>query len=92
VINNAGRCADLEREVGSLADYVWRFEPDPKSRPKRLTWEALRDRVAAPESVALSEDLRTRGLSFVGPARMYAFMRAMGLVNDHLHGCAFRRH
>ena len=45
---------------------------------------------ATPESTALSKDLRKRGWTFVGPTTMYAFMQAMGLVNDHLHGCAFR--
>jgi DNA-3-methyladenine glycosylase I len=89
-INNARRCADLVDEFGSLSDYVWRFEPDPRSRPKKLTWDTLKTMATTPESVALSKDLRTRGWSFVGPTTMYAFMQAMGLVNDHLHGCVFR--
>jgi DNA-3-methyladenine glycosylase I len=90
-INNAKHCADLVDEFGSLSDFVWRFEPDPKARPKRLTWDALRAMPTTPESTALSKDLRKRGWSFVGPTTMYAFMQAMGLVNDHLHGCAFRK-
>jgi DNA-3-methyladenine glycosylase I len=89
-INNAKRCADLKDEFGSLANYVWRFEPDAKSRPKKLTWDALRAMPMTAESTALSKDLRKRGWTFVGPTTMYAFMQAMGLVNDHLHGCAFR--
>jgi DNA-3-methyladenine glycosylase I len=89
-INNAKRCADLVDEFGSLSKFVWRFEPDPATRPKKLTWEALRGMPTTPESIALSKDLRKRGWSFVGPTTMYAFMQAMGLVNDHLHGCAFR--
>ena len=89
-INNAKRCADLVEEFGTLADYVWRFEPDPKSRPRKLTWDLLKGMPTTPESVALSKDLRKRGWRFVGPTTMYAFMQAMGLVNDHLHGCAFR--
>jgi DNA-3-methyladenine glycosylase I len=89
-INNAKRCADLVDEFGSLSNYVWRFEPDPKSRPRKLTWEVLKTMPTTPESVALSKDLRKRGWSFVGPTTMYAFMQAMGLVNDHLHGCVFR--
>ena len=89
-INNAKRCADLMDEFGSLAKYVWRFEPDPKSRPGKLTWEALRAMTTSPESIALSKDLRRRGWTFVGPTTMYAFMQAMGLVNDHLHGCDAR--
>jgi DNA-3-methyladenine glycosylase I len=88
-INNAKRCADLVEEFGSLSNYVGRFEPDPKSRPRKLTWDRLKAMPTTPESVALSKDLRQRGWSFVGPTTMYAFMQAMGLVNDHLHGCEF---
>ncbi|HYT64903.1 MAG TPA: DNA-3-methyladenine glycosylase I [Vicinamibacterales bacterium] len=90
-INNARRCADLVEEFGSLASYVWRFQPDAKSRPKKLTWDTLKTMATTPESVGLSKDLRRRGWTFVGPTTMYAFMQAMGLVNDHLHGCAFRQ-
>jgi DNA-3-methyladenine glycosylase I len=90
-INNARRCADLVDECGSLESYVWRFEPDPKARPKRVTWNILKTMSATPESTALSKDLRRRGWTYVGPTTMYAFMQAMGLVNDHLHGCAFRK-
>ena len=90
-INNARRCEDLVEEFGSLANYVWRFEPAPRSRSKKLTWDALKALPTTPESAALSKDLRRRGWSFVGPTTMYAFMQAMGLVNDHLHGCEFRK-
>jgi len=90
-INNARRCEDLVEEFGSLADYVWRFEPAPRSRPKKLTWDDLRAMTTSAESVALSKDLRRRGWTFVGPTTMYAFMQAMGLVNDHLHGCHARQ-
>jgi DNA-3-methyladenine glycosylase I len=89
-INNAKRCADLIDECGSLSQYVWRFEPAAKSRPKKITWDVLQTMPVTPESTALSKDLRKRGWTFVGPTTMYAFMQAMGLVNDHLHGCAFR--
>lgn len=89
-INNARCCAELIDAEGSLASYVWRFEPAPGSRPKRLTWEHLRTVTTTPESTALSKDLKKRGWSFVGPTTMYAFMQAMGLVNDHLHGCSVR--
>jgi DNA-3-methyladenine glycosylase I len=89
-INNARRSADIVDEFGSLADYVWRYEPDATSRPKKLTWDVLRGMATTPESIALSKDLRKRGWTFVGPTTMYAFMQAMGLVNDHLHRCAFR--
>jgi len=89
-INNAKRCAGLMNDFGSLSNYVWRFEPDPKSRPRRITWDAVKAMPSTMESAALSKDLRKRGWTFVGPTTMYAFMQAMGLVNDHLHGCAFR--
>jgi DNA-3-methyladenine glycosylase I len=88
-INNARRCEDLIDEFGSLANYVWRFEPP--HRAKKLTWDVLRTMATSPESVALSKELRRRGWTFVGPTTLYAFMQAMGLVNDHLHGCAFRK-
>ena len=89
-INNARRCEDLVEEFGSLADYVWRFAPEQRSRPKKLTWDVLKTMATTPDSVALSKDLRRRGWTYVGPTTMYAFMQAMGLVNDHLHGCSYR--
>lgn len=90
-INNAQRALELVKERGSLAAYFWSFEPDPKSRPKTLDWEALRALSKTPESIALSKDLKKRGWSFVGPTTVYAFMQAMGLVNDHIEGCHCRR-
>jgi DNA-3-methyladenine glycosylase I len=89
-INNARRCEDLIEEFGSLSNYVWRFAPQRKSRPKKLTWDVLKTMATSPESIALSKELRRRGWTFVGPTTLYAFMQAMGLVNDHLHGCAYR--
>ena len=89
-INNARHARDLVAEAGSLAAYFWRFEPDPKSRPKRLDWETLRAMSTSPESIALSKDLKKRGWSFVGPTTVYAFMQAMGMVNDHMDGCFCR--
>jgi DNA-3-methyladenine glycosylase I len=89
-IHNARRACDLRDEIGSLAAYFWRFEPDPASRPRRLTWPVLRKMSTTPESVALSKDLRRRGWTFVGPTTVYAFMQAVGIVNDHVDGCAFR--
>jgi DNA-3-methyladenine glycosylase I len=90
-INNARRCEDLVEEFGSLANYVWRFEPAPRSRPKTLTWDVLKTMATTPDSIALSKDLRRRGWTFVAPTKMYAFMQAMGLVNDHLNGCQYRK-
>ena len=82
-INNAGRVLDVIDEFGSLLAYVQRFRPDHHDRPT-LTSEF---RATSPESTALSKDLKRRGWSFVGPTTMYAFMQAMGLVNDHIVGC-----
>jgi DNA-3-methyladenine glycosylase I len=89
-IHNARLAGELSDEFGSLAAYFWSFEPAPSSRPKRLTWAALRATTTTPESVALSKDLRRRGWTFVGPTTVYAFMQAVGIVNDHLDGCALR--
>jgi len=89
-INNARRLLELRREFGSLAAYAWRFEPRPSSRPRRLTWTALKAMTSSPESIALSKDLKRRGWTFVGPTTVYAFMQAMGLVNDHVEGCTVR--
>ena len=89
-VQNACRALDLAEEFGSLAAYFWRFEPDPASRPDRLTWARLRRMATTPESTALSRDLKRRGWTYVGPTTVYAFMQAMGLVNDHLDGCAVR--
>jgi DNA-3-methyladenine glycosylase I len=89
-IDNAGRCVELVEEHGSLAAYVWGFEPEPTARPSRITREVLYELTQTPESVALAKDLKRRGWRFVGPTTVYAFMQAMGLVNDHLEGCAIR--
>jgi DNA-3-methyladenine glycosylase I len=89
-INNAQRALELVEAEGSIADYVWRFRPEPASRPSKLTWAALLEMAQTPESVALSKDLKRRGWRFVGPTTVYAFMQAMGLVNDHVDGCAAR--
>jgi DNA-3-methyladenine glycosylase I len=92
-VNNARRALELADEYGSLAAYVWTWEPGPD--------DAAAAAVAGddgevpipsttPESVALSKDLKRRGWTFVGPTTVYAFMQAMGLVNDHRPGCAHR--
>jgi DNA-3-methyladenine glycosylase I len=83
-INNARRALDLRDEYGSLASYFWQFEPRRRACPNPMPPQT-------PESAALSRDLKRRGWSFVGPTTMYAFMQAMGLVNDHLTGCFARR-
>ena len=90
-INNARRAVELVREKGSLARYFWRWAPGPEVRPRTLTHRALLAQPLTNESTALSRDLKKRGWTFVGPTTVYAFMQAMGLVNDHLEGCAVRR-
>ena len=89
-INNAQRAVEMVDAEGSLAAYVWQFEPEAKSRPRKLTWAKLMEMAQTPESTALSKDLKKRGWRFVGPTTVYAFMQAMGLVNDHVEGCASR--
>jgi DNA-3-methyladenine glycosylase I len=88
-INNAQRVLELRQEFGSLAAYAWRYEPDPATRPKKLLpGTALGP---SPEAVAMSKDLKKRGWTFVGPTTVYAFMQAMGLVNDHYEQCHARK-
>jgi DNA-3-methyladenine glycosylase I len=84
VINNARRLKELVKREGSLAAYIWRHEPDPKSlgAPQSASTSA--------ESVALSKDLLKQGWRFVGPTTVYAFMQAMGLINDHVEACVVR--
>ena len=90
-INNARRALTLRDEFGSLARYFWQFEPAPADRPRKLTHAVLTKMTTTPVSVALSKDLKRRGWTFVGPTTVYAFMQAMGLVNDHLEGCVVRK-
>ncbi len=80
-INNAARVLEVEDEVGSFAALVWSFEPDATGAVMEPT---------TPESKALAKELKRRGFSFIGPTTAYAFMQAMGLVNDHLEGCFAR--
>ena len=89
-LNNARRACELTDEFGSLAAFFWRFEPEPARRPKRMTVGALHKLTESAESRALSKELKQRGWSFVGPTTAYAFMQAMGLVNDHLDRCDLR--
>jgi DNA-3-methyladenine glycosylase I len=88
VINNARRAVELAQAEGSIARHIWRFEPGP--RTARLDRATLAQLTATAESKALANDLKRRGWRFVGPTTVYAFMQAMGLVNDHLDGCATR--
>lgn len=84
VINNAQRALELVQTEGSLAAFIWRFEPQP------LAAQAAQTQSTSPESIALSKELKKRGWKFVGPTTVFAFMQAMGLVNDHVEGCWVR--
>jgi DNA-3-methyladenine glycosylase I len=85
VINNAACAVAMQAEHGSLAAYFWRFEVD------RAAAAPPRTVSVSPESIALSKDLKKRGWKFVGPTTVYAFMQAMGLVNDHVAACVVAR-
>jgi DNA-3-methyladenine glycosylase I len=89
-INNARRAQDMVREAGSLAAWFWRFEPGSAERPAKVDLAHLRANPTTAVSVRLSKELKKRGWTFVGPTTVYAFMQAMGLVNDHLEGCVCR--
>lgn len=85
-INNAGRALELQDDAGSIAAFVWGFAPPAGPAPRsRAELPAT-----SPESTALSKALKQRGWTFVGPTTAYAFMQAVGIVNDHLAGCAVR--
>ena len=89
-INNAQRALEMIEQHGSIARFVWQYEPPAADRPKRMTWAALKAMPTTPASTALSKELKRRGWRFVGPTTVYAFMQAMGLVDDHVEGCAIR--
>ena len=84
VINNAKRAQELVKQEGALATFFWRYEPDPKKLGKPQTAST------SAESIALSKELKKRGWKFVGPTTVFAFMQAMGLINDHVEKCVFR--
>ena len=84
VINNAKRAQELVKQEGSLATFLWRHAPDPAelADPQAASTSAA--------SIALSKELKKRGWAFVGPTTVYAFMQAMGLINDHVEDCVIR--
>jgi DNA-3-methyladenine glycosylase I len=84
VINNARKAIELQAETGSLAAFFWRYEPAPNAltAPQSVT--------TSPASIALARELKKRGWQFVGPTTIFAFMQAMGLINDHADGCIMR--
>jgi DNA-3-methyladenine glycosylase I len=85
VINNARKARELVKQEGSLAAFFWRYEPDATqlAEPQSAS--------TSPASIALSKDLKKMGWKFVGPTTAYAFMQAMGLINDHVSGCVVRK-
>jgi len=84
VISNARRAGELADREGSLAAFIWRYEPDAADLPRPQTAST------SAASAALSKDLRKQGWKFVGPTTVYAFMQAMGLINDHVDDCMIR--
>ena len=89
-INNAKRAREIVDEFGSLAAWFWKFEPGKDERPRIVDLAHLRANPTTAVSTRISKELKKRGWSFVGPTTVYAFMQAMGLVNDHLDGCGVR--
>ena len=88
-INNAARALELIDECGSLDTYLWSWEPTEREGDAKDPTRELPAQTAT--STALSKDLKKRGWKFVGPTTVYAFMQAMGLVDDHVDGCEWRR-
>ncbi len=86
-IGNARAWLSLREAVGSPVAWIWSFEPGATQRPRRHDWATLKAITESPASQALSRELKRRGFRFVGPTTVYAFMQAMGLVNDHVAGC-----
>ena len=84
VINNARRAQELVNREGSLAAFIWRYEPGMTELAKPQTAST------SEKSLALSKDLKKLGWKFVGPTTVYAFMQAMGLINDHVEDCVIR--
>lgn len=84
VINNARQAREVVKREGSLAVFIWRYEPavEELAQPQTASTSTA--------SVALSKDLKKQGWKFVGPTTVYAFMQAMGLINDHAEGCVIR--
>ena len=77
-------------EFGAFDTYVWQFEPPDDERPASIDHDTLMEMATTPASTRFAKDLKRRGFRFVGPTTAYAFMQAMGLVNDHLEGCDIR--
>ncbi len=89
-INNSQRALEMIEQEGSLGRWFWSFEPGPKERPAAFDHATLMSLGKTDISTEISTQLKKRGWSFVGPTTVYAFMQAMGIVNDHLEGCYCR--
>ncbi|WP_336288052.1 DNA-3-methyladenine glycosylase I [Bartonella sp. CB60] len=90
VVNNAFKAQKIVAEWGSLSHYFWSFQPPQFERYEKVNFQILRDNPITPTSIRLAADLKKRGWTFVGPTICYAFMQAIGIVNDHLEGCFCR--
>ena len=90
MINNARRACEMEDGGEGLASFFWAWEPSDENRPARMDYESLMTLSKTPESAAMAKELKRRGWSFIGPTTAYAFMQAVGIVNDHLEGCLTR--
>ena len=89
-INNAKKAVEMVKAEGSLGKWFWRFEPPDSERPKKIDLKTLNSPELIAPGAKLSKALKKLGWSFVGPTTCYAFMQAMGLVNDHIEGCYYR--
>lgn len=89
-INNAHRALEIVDEFGSLANYIWRWEPESREPGIGKNDTHVPIPSVTKTSELLSKDLKKRGWKFFGPTTAYAFMQAMGLVNDHMEGCVIR--
>ncbi|MBI0330107.1 DNA-3-methyladenine glycosylase I [Burkholderia plantarii] len=90
VINNARRAIEAVEEFGSLAGWLWQYEPKPGARPATIDLDYWKRNPTSTESHALSAAMKGRGWTFVGPTNIHALMQAVGMINDHLTGCACR--
>lgn len=87
-INNAARALEIIEEFGSLAGFIWQYEPDPKTLPARISRNTIPKTNAS--ATRMAGDLKTRGFRFVGPVTTYSLMESMGLINNHMDECDFR--
>ena len=83
-VRNARAFLEIQKEFGTFDAYCWRFVG---GKPKVNRWKTTGIPATTPESDALSKDLKRRGFTFVGSTVIYAYMQAVGLVNDHLVDC-----